>query len=55
MDHWFKLYQVSSRETKIFFATLLLFGIVIVASTVYSYARLIWIHQDQKEQIQKNS
>lgn len=39
-------YKESSRETKIFIFNLVVYGLAIILTTVYCYARLEFVHHD---------
>lgn len=48
MFKWIKKFHESSRQTKYFILTWLIFGLCIVVSTVYCYARLDYVRSYKK-------
>ncbi|MBA2728307.1 MAG: hypothetical protein H0U49_09075 [Parachlamydiaceae bacterium] len=51
MFKWLRQYQSASRQTKYFILTWFIFGICIVVTTIYCYARLEFARNHKTETV----
>jgi hypothetical protein len=54
MVQWYRDFKGASARTKWFILTTAIFSIVIVATTIYCYARLDYVRSYKTEQLKKS-